>query len=503
MSYSDDPEYLSNDSAWDSQADGVDDDVDDGVDGGVNGYVYAFDGSDVDDDDIDNDDGAADDIDDGTGYGYGNGYGYDTWPADAYGNLLPAAGLLEQPTIPYTPHGRAVASERQAQRRAPVATAPTRQPATAPSAKGQPRGSQTAFTLLCTAALVVLLGAFAVLFVSRQLAAPVSASQAFCKDLQQQQYGPAYDLLDARLRQTYTRAQFTAANAALDTAEGRVLACTKSGAATADHFIYVNSTATVPLTITRERQGTLTGSLRLLRQNGDWQIEAIDLPLLGVDLGAVDTTLDYCAALRANHFSAAYALLTSSQQKQTTVADYAATQTMHTRVDGSVSQCLVVAVNPGNTASAASLQVSITRAVLGQRSGALRLTREAAGWRINQAAAALTGTNITPLITGNSFCADIAHGDLAHAYSLTSSSYQQQNSASGFRTLFDPGSDFTFGGCQPYVKSYTVAASSASYALTLALAPVDPARSAASVALTLTFVYENNAWKIDQIAIGK
>lgn len=483
MSYSDDTEELASYRAWDSEPDDLDDELDDELD------------DDTEDDELDDED------DEDT---FADLNGYDLWPTDAYGNLLRPVGQLEQPTVPYTPpHARASASVAHAQRRASVAataSAPTQFPVRTENTRR--RGGHPIVTLLCTLALVVLLGALTVLFVSRQLAAPVGASQAFCADLQQQRYDAAYALVGPQLHASYTRAQFDAANMALDAAEGRVLACTKTGAASADHLIYVNSTAAVPLTITRERQGTLTGSLHLIRQHGAWQIGSIDLPLLGVDLGALNTTLDYCTALRQRQYTAAYALLASSQQKQVTAADFTAAETMHDRVDGRVTRCAVVAINPGNTATAASLQVSITRATLGLRTGAVRLAREAAGWRIRQSDAPLAGTNITPLVTGNQFCADIAHGDLAHAYTLTASAYQQQTSQSDFTTLFDAGSDYTFGACQPNLKSYKVATSSASYGLTLALVPVDPTFSQASVALTLTFAYENDTWKISQIGIG-
>jgi hypothetical protein len=326
--------------------------------------------------------------------------------------------------------------------------------------------------------------------------APATAAGKYCGYLKAQNYDSAYGMLSSKLKGQYTSEQFRQATAQLDHAEGKVTACGAGTGSGAYKYTLFGSTATVQARITREQLGDLEGPLDLVNQDG-WKVNSLSAALLGIDLGALDTLGKFCVALQGQNYAAAYALLGATATSQITAADFATAGGLHDQIDGNVSACALEQVN-ATTSSATPVQVSLTRAKLGKRVGAVTLAAESASWKIQTVDQALLGTDIGPLQIGTLFCNDVFTGKYDEAGTLiTPALAAALVPHGGLKGEFAVPATLKFVSCTPDPTSYKVQTNQASYDSDVKVQVVS---SGATVSLKLTLFFVPSAdgsWKVD------
>ena len=349
---------------------------------------------------------------------------------------------------------------------------------------------------MITALLVLGGGGGAYAFL--QYIAPATTAGLFCGYLKVQSYPQAYTLFSANLKSQLTQDQFTQSATALDKAEGAITACTAATTGNAYNYSLGSSTAQATMILTRATAGDLQGAIHLKKENGAWTVDGLDTGLLGVNLGALQATVAYCAALQSQNYTAAYALLGSAPRHGLAQADFTQAAQAHDQIDGTVSACGLAALGQPNTDANANLVVSITRGKLGAKQGALGLDVEQGAWKIGSVATALQGTDAGPLLVGTRFCADLVSGNFADAYSLLSPREQSFGTEAQFASDFTLAAPLKWAGCTPDFSTYKVSGSSASY--TTGFKVVDSATGAsASVNFSMAFVQVGGSWKVNNL----
>jgi hypothetical protein len=337
-------------------------------------------------------------------------------------------------------------------------------------------------------------------FAFSNYAAPANAAGKYCGYLKAQNYDSAYGMLSSQLKGQYTSEQFRQASAQLDHAEGKVTACGAGTGSGAYKYTLFGSTATVQARITREQLGDLEGPLDLVNQDG-WKVNSLSAALLGIDLGALDTLGKFCVALQGQNYAAAYALLGATTTSQITAADFATAGGLHDQIDGNVSACALEQVN-ATTSSATPVQVSLTRAKLGKRVGAVTLAAESDAWKIQTIDQALLGTDTAPLQVGTAFCTASTTGNYAAATALLSPALAPQVAAvGGLQVVFGLPAGNTYAGFTPDLTTYQVQGTEASYDTLLKV----KASSGAVVSIKLSLFLVSGAdgkWQVNGIRFG-
>jgi hypothetical protein len=328
--------------------------------------------------------------------------------------------------------------------------------------------------------------------------APAAAAGKYCGYLKAQNYDSAYGMLSSKLRGQYTSEQFRQASAALDHAEGNVTACGAGTGSNAYKYTLFGNTATVQAKITRAQLGDLEGPLDLVNQDG-WKVDSLSASLLGIDLGALDTLGKFCVALQGQNYAAAYALLGSTATTQITAEDFATAGGLHDQIDGTVSACALEQVNASTTSTATPVQVSLTRAKLGKRVGAVSFAAESdATWKIQTIDTALLGTDTAPLQIGIRFSTDVFTGKYDDAATLiTPTLAAELVSVGGLKGEFAVPATLKFVSCTPDLTTYNVQANQATYDSDVKVQVVS---SGATVSLKLTLYLTTGAdgsWKVD------
>ena len=374
---------------------------------------------------------------------------------------------------------------------------PYSQPLQAPPA--QPKRSLRWLWITLAIVLVVglLLGGGG-FFAFTNYTAPAVAAGKYCGYLKAQNYDSAYGMLSSKLKSAYTADQFRQASAALDHAEGKVTACGAGTGSNAYKYTLFGNTATVQSKITREQIGDLEGPLDLVNQDG-WKVNSLNASLLGIDLGALDTLGKFCAALQSQNYSGAYALLGSTATTQITAEDFATAGGLHDQIDGTVSACALEQVNASTTSVATPVQVSLTRAKLGKRVGAVSLAAESdATWKIQTIDPALLGTDTGPLQVGIRFSNDVFTGKYDDANTLiTPALATELVSVGGLKGEFAIPATLKFISCTPDLTTYKVQGNQATYDSDVKVQFVS---SGAEVSLKLTLYLVTGAdgsWKVN------
>lgn len=369
-----------------------------------------------------------------------------------------------------------------------------------PPAAPTPKKRKLKWLWITLAVVLVLLVACGggVVYVVGQFAAPVAAATQFCGDLKAQSYASAYGRLSSTLRRQYTGAQFAQGNQALDQIAGQVTACgsASDGNGNALSYSLGASTAVVRASVTRQKQGTLTGTLHLKNEAGAWKVDAIDASLLGVHLGALQTAATFCASLQQKDYPAAYGLLSSANTSQLSQADFSAAAALWDQLDGVISSCSLVGLGHSNSDTAASLTVSVTRASRGTQTGAMTLGVEGGAWKVGDVDPALLGSDVQPLVAGIVFCDAVIKGDFETAYALLSSGLAQDHSQADFKAFFALPNGLTYVSCTPKLSTYKVSATSASYSGDFKIS------DGSTVPFDVELVQEGGSWKIDAVSLG-
>lgn len=410
------------------------------------------------------------------GYSGGQQYGQPGGPSQPYPGGAPQPSY-DQPTYPQQ-------------------TAFTQPPAQ----KKSRRGLKIALIL---AAVILVLGAVgggAAIFFINQFAAPGVAALRFCDALKTQKFDNAYNLLSSDLQAKYPQATFRLGVSALDTAEGKVTNCQQSKSGNSYAYSLGSSTATVTADLTRATQGTLTGSLHMKNQSGSWKVDGIDTSLLGVNMGALQVSGAFCAAMQSQNYSAAYDLLDSAQQGLVSREDFVASGTLHDTIDGTVTKCALAKVPQGNTDQLTRVTIDLSRSKLGDRTGDVTLKFEGAAWKLDSSDAAINGTDLRPLVLGTQFCALFEAGKYGDAYSLLSSTAQASFTKAEFVASYATisGYNVKWSCGKADLASYKVSTDTASIVV-----PITASISSLNFKDTLNtkveFVLENGVWKIDRL----
>ncbi|HEY7835454.1 MAG TPA: hypothetical protein VIG30_17895 [Ktedonobacterales bacterium] len=405
----------------------------------------------------------------------------------------------EQPADLWGAYGQPGARTR------PVGGDPATMPLAPRGAATRTRGGQRAgrrtsrrglwITLGVLAALLVVLGGGGA-YAYGQYLAPGKAAEAFCGALKANDATTAYGQLAAAEQAQLTEGQLSLGLKTLTTIEGGVVACAVSASGAGYGYQLGGATATVSATITRATAGALRGTLTLANEGGAWKIARLDTSLLGADPGALAAAATFCAALQSQDYTSAFGLLASAGGQTQQVFTQAA-QT-HDQIDGLVTACGPVSLGQFQSAAGSSLTLSVTRAKLAARKGTVTLADATNSWRITTLDSTILGTDLGPLQVGTRFCADLASGNYADAYSLLSAREQAMGSADQFAAQIAPPSPLTWAGCTPNLSTYRVTGTSASYSIALTLR--DTANGVtASAAFVVTLVLENGAWRMDNL----
>ncbi len=451
--------------------------------------------------------------------GYSTGYpanpyeqtGGATYPTSPYGQpAVPSRpissyplGELPVPSAPPVPFARPSAPSRpllpNEQRTPPT---PSR-PLTPPSQSGPPayapapqvslsRGRSLARLWIALGVLAVLIAGGGAFYVVGQVSAPATVATQFCDDLKAQSYGAAYTLLSSSMRAQFTQDQFVRSSQALDQLEGQVTACQPSTSGSGYHYSFGATTATVAATISRNKQSSaLTGALRLASEGGAWKVSGVDTALLGVSLGAIRTTITFCSAAKSKDYATATSL--SDSALQVAQSDWATWD----QIGGTISTCDLQGLGSGNTDSAASIEVSVSRASGGSHTGAIGLTLKSGAWKVSKLDAGLIGPDLGPLKVGTLFCQDILRGNYADAYGLLSSGAQHRHSKDDFTLYLTLPSGLYWSDFTPRLSTYKVSGTAGGYQEAATIA-VSNGGVLPPATLSLSFVQgSDGAWKVD------
>lgn len=351
-------------------------------------------------------------------------------------------------------------------------------------------------------AILLVLGGIGV-FAYARFTEPARAASAFCHDLQTRNYPQAYALLTGSATDGLDATQFAGAARTLDAAEGSVSACGQQAGAGTYGYTLGGSTATVALAITRGHGAHLQGTLHLADIHGIWTITRAPSSLFGVNLAALTAATSYCADLRAQNYSAAYALLDAGAPGQTSAGDFAQQARDHDTLDGPVTECAIVGVARGNTDASATLTTRITRQRLGAREGSITLASPdqiGASWRVRRIADALLGSDLGGLQVARRFCGDLGEGNYDDIYGLFSPNLSgQMGSASASAAFMDGQDGLTWVGCVPQVPTYAVSGSGATLTVHLTMRNATSGQQGTGPVI-INLARGNAGWQIDNIS---
>jgi hypothetical protein len=145
----------------------------------------------------------------------------------------------------------------------------------------------------------------------------------------------------------------------------------------------------------------------------------------------------FCSALRGDKYSQAYNLLTSATRNRVSYTQFATAGSTLDRIEGHVTACPAIsdgAVQIG--VNSATVDASLTRAVLGTMRGKIGLTHEQNAWRISSLDPTLLGVSLDALVAANNFCAELQAQRYTDIYTaltddlrgdLTSAEYEQMS----------------------------------------------------------------------------
>lgn len=253
--------------------------------------------------------------------------------------------------------------------------------------------------------------------------------------------------------------------------------------------------------IARPKAASLQGTIHLVNEGNAWKVDGLDTPLLGANLGALQATGAFCRALTAQDYAAAYALLTSEARAGVAQAAYTQAAQLHDQIDGKISACAAIALGTGNTDTATSLTLSVTRARLGERHDALGLVVAGGAWKIGTVGPQLQGSNLGGLAVASRFCEDITARNYADAYGLQSANARGNFSEDQFAAGFNGAADgLPILSCTAAIATYTVSGSSATMQVTFVERL--PSGAQVSFAAILKLALSGATWQVDGLGVA-
>ncbi len=201
---------------------------------------------------------------------------------------------------------------------------PGPQPQTAtPAQPAVPSSKRPRWLVPVIAVVLVLLIAMGALYVIGQqsVEAPLSAANVFCTDLKAQKYSDAYALLSTAYQTRVDAKTFAQFSQVHDQLDGKVKQCGLAGLPGAGGFSLNFNPKNASFTAQIVRNRSYSGVVTLVKQNGDWKIDALDDAVQGSDIGALVTGDRFCQALATRNYAAAYTMFTPAYQRQIGTVD--------------------------------------------------------------------------------------------------------------------------------------------------------------------------------------
>jgi len=140
--------------------------------------------------------------------------------------------------------------------------------------------------------------------------ASLQETLTFCTALAAKDYSSAYSQLGIVAQGQLTATQFTAQGTLHDQIDGPVTGCTLVALGSGND----DTTTSLTVSVTRATLGARTGNVTLDVESGAWKVAKVDLALLGTDLGPLLVGQQFCTALQAGQYTAAFGLLSTTAQ---------------------------------------------------------------------------------------------------------------------------------------------------------------------------------------------
>ncbi len=366
---------------------------------------------------------------------------------------------------------------------------------------GQPRSMPRGLIIGAIVALVILLlaGSGTAFAVTQMQPAAAHAADKFCTALKSQDYTTAYTALSAKLKSQYTQEQFTQDMGALDKAAGSVTTCQQSSASNAYTYSIGSSTATDLILIARG-SNSFQGLLHLTNAgnviSANWQVDAMDTSLVGVNLKALEATSAFCTALQNKDYSTVFAAFATPPTSLKSADDLKSSGALWDQIDGSVTTCAVTGLGSSNDDTTANLNISVSRTKSGAHTSALSLTANGGTWKITSLDAGVFGSDIGGYRVVTQFCAALSAGKYGDIYALLSSDFIGPSTQSEISDVFSGKADgIKWSGCTLDVNTYHVSGSDATISGKVTLVQVSTGQSITGP-ISFTATKSGDSWKI-------
>ncbi len=187
---------------------------------------------------------------------------------------------------------------------------------------------------------IAVLSAGGLVYGVKQAQGPISAVQAYCADLKTQNYDAAYGLLSTGYQSQVTETDYVADAKLHDQIDGKISDC---GQPHKGNFTWNlgESPQSLDTQIKRETSAGAhegTGSVSLVKQGGNWKIDAVADSLQGTDLRPYRLSQTFCTDFLAGNYAAAYQLFSANGQQ-----NYGNEQQFETAFKGAFTNGLALA----------------------------------------------------------------------------------------------------------------------------------------------------------------
>jgi hypothetical protein len=190
----------------------------------------------------------------------------------------------------------------------------SREPSSAPAPKSR-RGLLIGLSVAVVLVLLLVGGAVVLMaYQSSEAAIPVAAANDYCQDLKAQNYTGAYAMLSSAYKAAINQTQYTQANSLHDQLDGKIKDCSVESAPAAGFSLTINNTA-ADLSAKITRNKAFAGGISLIKEGDTWKINAVDESLQGTDVEPLAVGQNFCTALAAKNYTAAYGDFSARRQQ--------------------------------------------------------------------------------------------------------------------------------------------------------------------------------------------
>ena len=220
------------------------------------------------------------------------------------------------------------------------------------------------------------------------------------------------------------------------------------------------------------------------------------------------TVQAFCQDLQSHRYAAAYAILSSSYRVNLSETQFTNISQLQDQVDGKIRAC-PVATGPsldlsfGTPQNQTSYLITILRDQ--PHNGHIAVVRQSDAWKVDALQQSLTGTNVGPILTVQTFCEAIMKADYATAYNALSRRQQNLATEPVFAAQFRSalGGPVNLNSCTMNYATYTVRTSVASIATTfnLTISTASGGSMTTRLVTLLSLTQENGAWKVDDFSL--